>query len=479
MSEKPRARSEVHGVQVIEWVERVPDGKMGPRRSHRKSRNGCPECKTRRLKCDERYPCTNCVKHGIPCSYVVPTEQDSTPASSASPASQAQAHIQPSSQPPCVNHAPIPHGDYLWNLANSGNAVESPNRLDLLGILPRSSQDAPVDYEDWGMVAELMHHYCTVTCNTLTRREDVRHVWRVIIPTEGYANKYVMNGVLAIAAIHRAYLYPSQKDKYTKASAYHLAAGLKEFRELISSPIDRDNWQPVFCFSSMICMHISTATIRLNADRLPTPLSTIIEIFASVKGFQAVMKPFLRSLQKTQLAPMVNSVWIEDEPSIPSSPALVAQSLLPPDVWTQVSRLRKFVDEYPFPQTQSESQHQDPDDDEAPQEHSDIRKDYKIAMEFFEVSARQIELAGPHVETGMVFLWAYPLSKRFHDHLISHHPAALVLLAHYCVLLHMVDHFWYMSGIGRQLLEDIETKTHPAFREWLVWPRRWVLKQPI
>ena len=190
-----------------------------------------------------------------------------------------------------VSQAPTPQGDFLGNLADSDDAVESPNRFDLLGILPRSNHDAPAIYEDWGMIAELMHHYCAVTCNTLTRREDVRHVWRVIIPTEGYANKYVMNGVLAIAAIHRAYLYPAQKDKYTNASAYHLAAGLKEFRELISSPIDRDNWQPVFCFSSMICMHISTATIRLNADRSPSPLSNMIEIFASVKGFQAVMKP--------------------------------------------------------------------------------------------------------------------------------------------------------------------------------------------
>ncbi|EKV09145.1 hypothetical protein PDIG_57010 [Penicillium digitatum PHI26] len=43
---------------------------MGPRRSHRKSRNGCPQCKARRIKCDEQCPCTNCTKHAIHCSYV-------------------------------------------------------------------------------------------------------------------------------------------------------------------------------------------------------------------------------------------------------------------------------------------------------------------------------------------------------------------------------------------------------------------------
>ncbi|KAJ6120885.1 hypothetical protein N7523_005165 [Penicillium sp. IBT 18751x] len=435
---------------------------MGPRRSHRKSRNGCPECKRRRLKCDERYPCTNCVKHGVLCTYVVRTEQYNTPTSSTSPASESRVHVQPSSHPHPVSHAPTPQGDFPVKLAIFEDAVGSPNRLDLLGILPGSNHDAPVTYEDWGMVAELMHHYCAVTCDTLTRREDVRYVWRVIIPTEGYANKYVMNGILAIAAMHRAHLYPAQKDKYTKASAYHLAAGLKEFRELISSPIDRDNWQPVYCFSSMICMHLSSATMRPSADRLPTPLNDMIGMFASVKGFQAVMKPFLRFLQKSKLGPI---------------PRSACSIFTPPDVWTQVTRLQKFIDEFPFPQTPSESPHQDPDGDESAEENVDIRKDYKVAMKFFEVSVRQLELAGPHVETGMVLLWAYPLSKRFHDHLISHHPAALVLLAHYCVLLHIVNDFWYMTGMGRELLQDIEGKMHPGFQEWLVWPRRWVLNR--
>jgi hypothetical protein len=219
-----------------------------------------------------------------------------------------------------VSNATTPHGNFPWNLVNSDIAVEFPNRFDLLQILPRSpqgAQDAPALKEDWGMVAELMHHFCTVTCNTIALREDARHVWKVVIPTEGYANKYVMHGILAIAAIHRAYLYPANKDKYTKASAYHLAAGLKDFRELISSPIDPNNWQPVFCFASMISMHLSTATIRLGVDRSPTPLSNMIEIFASVKGFQAIMKPFLPSLQRTQLAPLVNSIWLESEMRIP------------------------------------------------------------------------------------------------------------------------------------------------------------------
>lgn len=77
----------------------------------------------------------------------------------------------------------------------------------------------------------------------------------------------------------------------------------------------------------------------------------------------------------------------------------------------------------------------------------------------------------------MVFLWAYRLSVQFHKDLEAHHPAALVLLAHYCVLLQTVDHRWYLNDMARQLLEDIERHIHPGYRDWLAWPRRWVYRR--
>lgn len=151
------------------------------------------------------------------------------------------------------------------------------------------------------------------------------------------------------------------------------------------------------------------------------------------------------------------------------SPATVSQSLLPPDIWDQVSSLQNFIDEYRFPET-----HATNPPTLATQDHSGPPKDYQTALNFFKVCARQIELAGPHLEAGMVYMWAYPLTKRYHDDLKSHQPVALVLLAHYCVLLKLIDKFWYIDDMGRQLFGDIEKNMHPGFREWLVWPKRWV-----
>ncbi|KAL3472717.1 hypothetical protein BJX99DRAFT_262034 [Aspergillus californicus] len=49
-----------------------------PRRSHKKSRNGCKTCRRRHMRCDETRPeCINCTSHGSQCDYgfLLPTRR--------------------------------------------------------------------------------------------------------------------------------------------------------------------------------------------------------------------------------------------------------------------------------------------------------------------------------------------------------------------------------------------------------------------
>lgn len=273
-----------------------------------------------KVQCDERYPCTNCVKHAPPCSYAATKERDASTRSEYSQSPTAQ------SLPADLSHAPSPLQSQTQSAVSEMNDVrqsmgdnsQPENGLDALDLLDHSTPvPSGPNKEDWALDLELMHHYCSVTCNTLAIREDARHIWRVVVPIEGYSNAYVMHGILALAAIHRAYLYPLQKDRYIKASAYHLASGLKEFRELIVSPITPSNWQPVFCFASMISIHTLPLPARLGVSQWPAPISNIVEMFSVIQGFQSIMKPFISSLTKTQLAPLVHCVWVENDMSLP------------------------------------------------------------------------------------------------------------------------------------------------------------------
>lgn len=50
---------------------------------------------------------------------------------------------------------------------------------------------------------------------------------------------------------------------------------------------------------------------------------------------------------------------------------------------------------------------------------------------------------------------------------------ALVILAHYCVLLKKVDHVWYLKGLGKGLLESIWEVLGEEWRPWVRWAREW------
>ena len=52
---------------------------------------------------------------------------------------------------------------------------------------------------------------------------------------------------------------------------------------------------------------------------------------------------------------------------------------------------------------------------------------------------------------------------------------ALMILAHYCVLLKKIDHVWYLKGVGEELLENIRQSLS---KEWR--PRiKWAIDQPV
>lgn len=62
------------------------------RRGHKKSRNGCLECKRRHMKCDETRPqCANCTTVHRACQYLEPQGVQRVPYQSTSPSSISPA----------------------------------------------------------------------------------------------------------------------------------------------------------------------------------------------------------------------------------------------------------------------------------------------------------------------------------------------------------------------------------------------------
>lgn len=323
--------------------------------------------------------------------------------------------------------------------------------------------------ELWTRDCELMHHYCTVTSHTMSIRKDLAHVWNVAIPRLGYQHPFVMHGILAISAAHKAYLIPASRRIYLPLADYHQTLGSEGYRHQLQT-FDLSNWMPVFGFASVVVLHMLTLPTRMENHTLEAPFTNLLELSSLLRGIKTTLQPIISHVVRTEFAPVIYGVWLleSDDKSAPcvypspvsrSAKLTVARcppldhSPLPPDTWDALKRLRAF---------------QEADIPSGGVSH------YLHAVGQLETSAKLFALAGLHVETGAAIFWLYTVHDSIFIDLNAQRPHALLLFAYFLVHLAVLEgSFWYLRGWARQLMVKIEDglADQPRFQELLQWPK--------
>ena len=84
---------------------------------------------------------------------------------------------------------------------------------------------------------------------------------------------------------------------------------------------------------------------------------------------------------------------------------------------------------------------------------------------------RKVDAAKPlFTMWSALYIWPSQVSQDYLDLLAEYHPAALLLLAHYCILLEPLESRWYMTGIRRRIVSRIYSQLDDYWRPWLQWP---------
>ncbi|KAF2676287.1 hypothetical protein K458DRAFT_380032 [Lentithecium fluviatile CBS 122367] len=186
-------------------VERSAEERSIKRRAHRKSRYGCKNCKTRRIKCDERKPeCTNCRNRQVRCDYL-PTALSQTASRTLS----------------------------CESTASPSDAAPAPNALNVAD-------------------AELMYYWTTSTCHTLSAQSAGATFWRTSVTEVGLAHAYVLHLLLAITALHLAHCRPTRRDEYVAHADKHYTAALPSVTSELSH-INQGNCDAVLLSVQIIC----------------------------------------------------------------------------------------------------------------------------------------------------------------------------------------------------------------------------------
>ncbi|KAJ5389245.1 uncharacterized protein N7496_000313 [Penicillium cataractarum] len=210
------------------------------RRSHTKSRKGCIACKERHTKCDEARPsCSLCIRRGLECLYPSAPEK-----AKGERSSRTQLNSDDSS-------------------TSCNVKSETPSRL----------------YE-----MKLFYHYLLTTSHTLTTDPQLQFFWLSWVPKVATSHEYVMDFVLALAALHLASSTLGTDESQTwlrSALQYHTRAlaGFRESLKLISSEGSRASFVCSICNMVFVMGYQTVSHKETSRD----PLDDFLETRAMLK----------------------------------------------------------------------------------------------------------------------------------------------------------------------------------------------------
>lgn len=149
---------------------------------------------------------------------------------------------------------------------------------------------------------ELMHHFSTLTVHSMATRPDVLHIWQTVIPQSCYENDFVLHGILALSAAHKAYLLSGNRQLYLNLSDYHFNIGSETFRSQLSDEDERKrNQKPLFLFGGVVIIHILTSTLRTHNSESDA-IENLVRLARAIKGFRVIIFSCLSWSAMTDLA---------------------------------------------------------------------------------------------------------------------------------------------------------------------------------
>ncbi|KAH7166446.1 hypothetical protein EDB81DRAFT_713000 [Dactylonectria macrodidyma] len=402
------------------------------RKPHRKSRNGCLDCRRRRVKCGEEHPsCRVCVRRNVRCEYRGVTRNSSSPSTSVSALSDS--HVPLSLLRSCSPApSPTPATTRLFSLADV--TTETFMLTDL----------------------RLLHHWTGSTSIDLCRCPELRHIWQIILPQIGFKHSFVLHALLGLSALHIAHKTPSERKTRWMDAVHHHSKALDGFQKAIRC-ITEENSEALFTWSICNVLYVFAMSNPLQNTPDTGSLSTAIsrndkilgaEWIPMIRGLEAVLQPthnYLRFGRMSIIMSLGN--WDELDPDQDSSG--------PEDDYFCSSR-----------QTWKDSS--------CPE----IYEAALLSLRKCRLYSQQFRSMDPKVigQWGWNRAWSGPLMfihfapESYFSLLQQRQPPALVLFAYFGALLHDLKDHWFLEGWGKSIVEVVEDILGSYWKPWISWP---------
>lgn len=268
---------------------------------------------------------------------------------------------------------------------------------------------------------ELELQWILHTHKIFARNEETRKVWEIPVLQEALHTPFLMHGILAISALHLAHLRQHERQtEWINIAIAHKSTALALFSEQLNN-INESNARAMMSFAGIaVVFSFASALHCSNSDDGPS-LNALADILLLARGVQTVGGQAMEFLRHSNFAPLFDV----------SNPG----ATIPNDVLAALNYLEGLNAEY--------GQRSD----------SHGGKSYERAVQTMKELA-PFTYAEPTSLT-LVGGWAIRAPPAFLEGLSAREPFALVILAHFCVFLHITRENWCIGSWGRIVLREI------------------------
>ncbi|KAF2188980.1 hypothetical protein K469DRAFT_626772 [Zopfia rhizophila CBS 207.26] len=433
-----------------------------PRLGHKKSRNGCRQCKARHVKCDENKPCSSCARHGVQCSLITcdpgaPVSPPVGPATrSAASSSRAtkptsQTKEKPSTQVLTPASLPI---EYVLNpspvpAASSPDGVSNHSSLDPFPYLSKfANKSESIQPNYWARDLELMHHWSTNAYLTLSERDDIRYMWQITAPRQAITHQFLMHEILAYSALHLAFLYADQRRSYYALGTHHQNLAIRNMRAILPN-MSADNAPALFAVSVLIALTALGAG-SLDITGSQSPIDDLLDLYALMQG----VSHLLTSAQSEIFEGPFNGIFRESPTDTPQQPILH-------HILHHIDDVTAFLDINAIGE--------------------DAHKEYVEAINSLKGAiAQSTDPQADCREIRIAFLWPIRISPNFLQMVRQKQPVALGIMAHYCIVLRAAEHtYWFVRGWAERVINEISEVIDPSWRQVVRWPAEFIAAHAV
>ncbi|KAH6847947.1 hypothetical protein B0I37DRAFT_354623 [Chaetomium sp. MPI-CAGE-AT-0009] len=389
------------------------------KRPHRKSRTGCRNCKTRKVKCDEGRPaCHPCTVRGEKCVYLVsPPATRASRGRTTSPASSS--YSRPASTPAA---APTSAPD----LALVGRHADTITRQPL--FIPSGHGEADM---------RLLWFYTTTTYTSFStgrlKERSVDGVLQVNVVQQAFANPFLMNCILGLTAMHVNHLGITSLGISRALEEHYRANALESYRKAVEAA-DPATYPALLATSLLIC-GLSTHVFR-GEDAQPFSLLNWMLLW---KGIGAIIDVTnLAQMFRTGIAALLFRPAVDMDASARALPGYLL---------FMVASIR-----------------------EGDADHALAAKYYK-ALKFLGSLYLELRNGFSHRLFLRIVTFLTYLPKAIIQAARERRPRALVILAHYLVFITFkAQACWWLEGIAGYEIPNIYRFLGPAWADLLRVP---------